>query len=446
MTPELVQVLVIPVCFVVAGVIGLRVGTPASLAAVLVSLGTAHLVAIGLSALALTRPEALSGAWLHVASQASFCLGFACLLWLAVRFPRGGGVGWLGWLAAFASIIFPLIGAFAGSSPSIVGGVRELGPIAEVLPGRLSVLAAVPLMVWPVAAVIVFAVRFWLVDAATRTIMVWPVVGVAAIGMLAAAGFALGERFPSAGGIAFLLSAPIVPFAVAFGPVRRRLVALTDHTTRLEDDLARRVDELAESRRRLSVAAEQERLRIERDLHDGAQQELLALIAHAERARVATDGASRDEALSSVVELARGAYGTVRGVAHGLRPPLLDDLGIVAATRSVIDHLPVDVRLDVRGDQGRRFPPEVEGAAHFFISEAVANVLRHARARHVRIELGLREVLSVMVCDDGAGGVDPCGAGIRGICDRVEGVGGTVAIDSRPGRSRLHARFPEPVR
>lgn len=447
MTPELVQLLAIPVCFVVSGVVGLRVGTPVSLACALIGVGFAHVTAIGLSSLAagsVGARHADTSAWLHLTSQASFCLGFGCLLWIAARFPRGGSVGRLGWSIAAVSVLLPLIGGFAGASPSVVGDDgRRLGPVADVLPDMLASLAAVPLVAWPVAAVVVFGTRFWRVDVATRALMQWPVVGICVIGLLAVAGILLGQRFPAAGGVAFLLCAPVLPFSVAFGPVRHRLLTLRHHATRLEDELAARVAELAESRRRLSVAAERERLHLERNLHDGAQQELLALIAHAERARIATDDESREDALASVAQLARGAYDTVRAVAHGLRPASLDDLGIVAATRSVIDHLPLDAQLTVSGDGSRRFPAEVEGAALFFVSEAVANVLRHARATRIGIVLSLEGRLSVQVCDDGVGGVDPMGAGIRGICDRVEAVGGTVLINSRPGRTQLSATFVE---
>ena len=112
--------------------------------------------------------------------------------------------------------------------------------------------------------------------------------------------------------------------------------------------------------------------------------------------------------------------------------------------RDVVDTFPVATTLEVEGLQDARLDGTTEGAAFYFVSEALANVLKHSGADHVLVRLSATgEALRVTVEDDGRGGVDPSGSGVRGLCDRVEAHGGRVTIDSRPGRSRLVAMFPE---
>ncbi|PVG82062.1 hypothetical protein DDE18_15370 [Nocardioides gansuensis] len=441
MSGELLQVMLVPVCFVLAGLLGLRVGTPRSLAAALVLTGACHLAALSLSGLAVDRVPGTVG-W-HLLSQVLFGAGFACLVWIAARFPRGGPPNRLVTGCFGLAVAAPVVGGFAGPSPTVLGGGGDLrGPVLAILPEPLAVAAAVPLALLPVLAVVVFAVRFTRADRATRRLMAWPIVGIGIVGLLAASGILLGPRLPGVSDAAFLIGAPIVPLTVAFGPVRRRLLVLTERTTRLEEDLAARVAELEESRHRLSVAAEEERRRIERDLHDGAQQELLALMAHVERARGLSDTTARGEALETVAELARGAYATVRSVSHGVRPAGLDDFGPVAALRTLVRGFPLPMHVDVRGEESRRYSPEVEGAALSFASEALANLLKHSGAQHALLLIDAGERLRVRVEDDGAGGADPQGRGLRGLCDRVEAAGGSVTISSVPGRTVLEAELP----
>jgi signal transduction histidine kinase len=197
-----------------------------------------------------------------------------------------------------------------------------------------------------------------------------------------------------------------------------------------------------ESRHRVSDAAESERRRLEHDLHDGAQQELLALLAQLERARASNDADTRHDALDYAADLGRKAYETVRSVAHGLRPAALDDLGLTAAVREVVRTfpLPVQVLADELGPD--QIAAEIESAALFVVSEGLANVLRHANASVVtlRIKSGAGP-LTVEVEDDGVGGADPDGSGLRGLRDRVEAAGGQVNVRSGPGRTLLRASF-----
>lgn len=349
MSSELLELLVVPTCFVLAGLLGLRLGTPVSIAAGLVGVGGCHLLAFLVADLA-QDASGVAADMLHVASQMLFGLGFAFLVWIARVFPGGGGPTPGVWAAGLLALLAPVVGGLAGSTPTVVTGGRdsELGPIAEVLPGGLAPVAALPLAALPVVSVLVFAVRLARADPDSRRMMWWPVVGVGLVAVLALGGLVLDTAYPGAADVAFVVAAPVVPLATAFGPVRRRLVALTAETSQLNADLAARVAELEASRRRLAAATEGERRRIERDLHDGAQQELLALITHTEVARSAREPEQRDAALRRVAQLARAAYETVRGVSHGVRPAVLDDLGLTAA---------------IRGLRRRPAPPRPPGAS-----------------------------------------------------------------------------------
>ncbi len=441
MTSDTVALLVVPTCFLLAGVLGLRLGTPRSIAAGLAGVGGGHLLALAASAIALDT-TGTTAAVAHLTSLVFFAGGFVALLWIAVVFPDGGGPGRAVWLAMAGSAVCALLAALSGPTPTVLASDDELGPVAHILPDHVAVVGGVPLLLLPVATLGVFAARFVRADGDRRQMMLWPVAGVAVVAVLAACGILLGRAYPGAADAAFFVAAPVVPLTVAFGPVRRRLLSLTDQTGRLSADLAARVAELEESRRRLAAATDAERRRIERDLHDGAQQELLALIAQAEVARASDDAGQRARALERVAELAHGAYETVRRVSHGVRPAVLDDLGLAAAVRAAAERLPVPVHLDLA--EPRHPPdPEVASATLFVATEALANVLKHAGAHRVRVRLlELESGLRLEVEDDGRGGINTGGFGVRGLRDRVESVGGTVSIESRPGRSVLTATFP----
>jgi PAS domain S-box-containing protein len=204
-------------------------------------------------------------------------------------------------------------------------------------------------------------------------------------------------------------------------------------------------DQLAASRARLVSAGVAERRRLERDLHDGAQQRLVSLalllrlagrhVAGApERARRELDLASREleQALAELRELARG-----------LHPAVLSDHGLEVALRSICDRapLPVDLAIDVASQPSEA----VQAAAYFVVSEALTNVAKYARATSAGVTLQTDDgALVVEVADDGAGGADPRqGSGLSGLADRVEALGGRLDIDSPPQRgTRIHVRLP----
>jgi signal transduction histidine kinase len=190
--------------------------------------------------------------------------------------------------------------------------------------------------------------------------------------------------------------------------------------------------ELAASRRRIVAAADEARRRIERDLHDGIQQRLIALTF---RARALTRQ-SPDELPRVIGELAEGLKDVsdeLREVSRGIHPTILTEAGLGPALRALARRSTVPIDVDVRLDE--RLPTPIEAAAYYIASEALTNVSKHANANVVQLTAAYDEgVLTVEVRDDGVGGVDAArGSGILGLADRVEALGGWFALESPPG-------------
>jgi signal transduction histidine kinase len=218
-----------------------------------------------------------------------------------------------------------------------------------------------------------------------------------------------------------------------------RQAALAIHNSRLAAELAERLEELRASRSRIIRAEDVERRRIERNIHDGVQQDLVALMAKLglARAQLTRDPALVDATLARLQDETRRALEELRELARGIHPPVLTDRGILEALEAVAARLPLGVAIDVdRSLEGRRFAEETEAAAYFLVCEALTNSVKHASARQARIRLTSENGrLSVEVSDDGQG-FDPrttTRAGLAGLADRVEAVGGEVQIRSRPG-------------
>jgi signal transduction histidine kinase len=216
---------------------------------------------------------------------------------------------------------------------------------------------------------------------------------------------------------------------------------------RLHRDLVEKIDELKASRLRIIEAADEERLRLQRNLHDGAQQRLVVALLGL---RSVEQRVVDDEALAGLVADARaeleGAIDDLRELARGLHPPLLAQRGLAAAIRAGAGRSSLPVELDLRLEAP--LPPAVEAAAYYVCAEAVTNAVKHAQAGSVRLSVVHADAtLVVEVRDDGIGGArigaDADSTGLRGLEDRVEALSGTLELDSPPnGGTRLVATFP----
>ena len=192
--------------------------------------------------------------------------------------------------------------------------------------------------------------------------------------------------------------------------------------------------ELVASRARIVAAADEARRRIERDLHDGTQQQLVSLMLQlrAVQAAVPAGLGEIEGGLARIAGGLTGVFDRVREISHGIHPAILSDKGLAAALRSLARRSPVPVELDLRGG---RLPGPVEVAAYYAVSEAVANAAKHARASVVQVELGADDAMvRLTVRDDGTGGADPArGSGLTGLRDRIEALGGTLDVASPVG-------------
>jgi signal transduction histidine kinase len=209
---------------------------------------------------------------------------------------------------------------------------------------------------------------------------------------------------------------------------------------RLAAQVRAQLQEVHESRARILEAADAERRRIERDLHDGAQQRLVALAMRLDQARDRTAGAG--ELIDATTAELLQAIREVRDLARGLHPTILGERGLAAAVEALAERAPLPVRADVIES---RLPAEVEAAAYFLIAEALTNAARYAAATRVDIDATTDAgELVVSVSDDGEGGADPAhGSGLQGLADRLAAVGGTLSVDSPPGHGTVVvARIP----
>jgi signal transduction histidine kinase len=193
--------------------------------------------------------------------------------------------------------------------------------------------------------------------------------------------------------------------------------------------------QLAASRARVVAAADETRRRIERDLHDGTQQRLIALALElrAVQARVPPDQRVLAEQCSRIARGLAEVIEELREISQGLHPAILEKGGLGPALGALARRAGVPVELSVRIPA--RLPEPVEAAAYYVVSEALTNVAKHARASAVTVDAAVTgEALRLLIKDDGAGGADPSrGSGLLGLSDRVESAGGTIEITSPPG-------------
>ena len=217
---------------------------------------------------------------------------------------------------------------------------------------------------------------------------------------------------------------------------------------RLASQLKEGLDELSISRVRLIAAQDGERRRIERDLHDGIQQEVVALIAglRLARNRLSRDQLTADE-LADLQDQAREMLRDLRELAHGIHPPVLSDNGLVAALESRATRFPISVQiLADDGLRAERFSEDVEGTAYFVACESLTNVAKHAGTAGARIRLSHPGGRLCLVVEDDGRGFEPNGArsgGLANIRDRVEALHGRLTIESRLGAgTSVRAELP----
>jgi len=216
---------------------------------------------------------------------------------------------------------------------------------------------------------------------------------------------------------------------------------------RLQAEVEAQLEQVRASRARIVEAGDAERRRLERDLHDGAQQRLVTLSLALGMAR--DRAAEADPELGALIESAskeaREALTELRELARGIHPAVLTQTGLAGALQALVERSPVATTITEVPDG--RFPAAIEATAYFVVSEALANVAKHAMAGGAQVAIGQRPGrLVVEVSDDGAGGARPeGGSGLRGLADRVASVGGVLRVDSPPGcGTRLEADIPCP--
>jgi signal transduction histidine kinase len=213
---------------------------------------------------------------------------------------------------------------------------------------------------------------------------------------------------------------------------------------RLQAALRERLEELQASRARMVEAGDNERRRLERNLHDGAQQRLVSLslslrlaqakLADPEAARTILDGASQE--LAAALE-------ELRELARGIHPAVLTDRGLGPALETLVGRTPLPVEFETNLEE--RLPEQIEAAAYYVVSESLANIAKYANASSARVSITRRNGAAIVeVADDGIGGADPTqGSGLRGLVDRVEALAGRLEVESVPGRgTQIRAEIP----
>ncbi len=222
-------------------------------------------------------------------------------------------------------------------------------------------------------------------------------------------------------------------------------VGLALENERLHAELRARIEDLRRSRSRIVEAGDRARRRLERDLHDGAQQRLVALAIglRVARGKVADDPAAASALLDEATDELGRISGELRELARGIHPPVLAERGLGAALETLARRTPVPV--DLVGAPCSRLPERVESAAYFLVAEALTNVARYAGATGAEVSTVCDgRTLDVQVRDDGVGGAKPeAGSGLRGLADRVAALDGSFEVVSPPGQGTVvRARIP----
>jgi signal transduction histidine kinase len=385
-------------------------------------------------------------------------LPFAILAHLLFAFPSGrlqGGADrlFVG-LGYFVTTVMPLIG-IVFLNPAVADDCADCPANPLLIWDNQDVFGALVFLQSTLAAVVLGALMWHLVrryrnaaddpDERVRNAPVWWAGGATLLLVIAV----LATNFtPEEGNsddyvfAAALLLLATVPYAFWLGILRSKLWradVVAVENVRLDAELQARLDELRESRARIVEAGYAERRRVERDLHDGAQQRLVALALQLQlvRSRMDSDPGEAAGMLETAAGELSAATDELRELARGIHPPVLTDRGLVAALEALAGRAPLPVT--VEADDSGRAPEAVEAAAYFVASEALTNVARHADAERAVVRVERRNgQLCVEIEDDGRGGAGvEGGSGLRGLADRVGALEGTLEIESEPGRGTL---------
>lgn len=326
-------------------------------------------------------------------------------------------------------------------------GVAEAVSAVQVLGGCAAIAIAIGLLY-----------RNWRRSTATERRVLTPVLATGGLAFtILLAQLIVGELGASETfkGIAFVASISVfacLPFAFLLGLLRSRIgraeevsTALTAENEQLTAELEAKVEELRASRHRIVEAGYAERRRVERDLHDGAQQRLMALTMTLRLARekIGAEPAASAELLDEAMEELGAATAELREFARGIHPVVLSDRGLGAALSGLAERSPVPV--EIAAAPGERLPMPVESAAYFVVAESLTNVARYAEAELATVRVERRNgTLEVEISDDGGGGADPdSGTGLRGLADRVAALDGSFAVHSEAGEgTTVEARIP----
>lgn len=245
-----------------------------------------------------------------------------------------------------------------------------------------------------------------------------------------------------------LLGAIVVdkPAADPVTPAEEKLLADVAAQAGLVLRNVRLIEELRGSRQRLVAAQDAERRRLERNLHDGAQQSLVsvALLLRMARTRLA-EADPTGRAIDQAADQLKAAIEELRELARGIHPAILTERGLGPAISSLAERSPVPTRVDVQ--LPGRLPATVEGTIYFVVAEALANIGKYAQAGTAQVSVTAADgQIRATVSDDGIGGADPGrGSGLTGLADRIAAVGGTLTITSPPGAgTTLTTTIPQP--
>jgi signal transduction histidine kinase len=243
------------------------------------------------------------------------------------------------------------------------------------------------------------------------------------------------DVYLTAAGIALLMAAPWLTAAVAALDARAARALLGPSRA---EELEHRVERLTQTRAGVVDAADAERRRLERDLHDGTQQRLVSLAMQLGMARAnPSDAAQAHQVIAEAHEEAKAALAELRNLVRGLHPAVLEDRGLDAALSGVAARMPIPVRVTV--DVPRRPSPTIEAIAYFVVSEGLTNITKHAQASQAEVFVQRAgDRLHIIVSDDGMGGADPGrGTGLAGLAKRASSVDGTFDVASPSGGPTL---------